>query len=222
MRTLYHLPLSPESRKVRILLAEKTLDFAPVIEKEWERRHEFLAMNPAGEVPVLVEPDGRVLAAHTAICEYLDEAYPDRPLIGFSPEARAETRRLVAWFDGKLRAEVADNLLHEKVMKQFLRLGAPDAGAVRAGTHNIHHHLAYIGYLSERRRWLAGDDFSLADIAAAAHLSCIDYVGDVPWEDHPEAKEWYARVKSRPSFRPILADRIAELKPPKWYDDLDF
>ena len=220
--TLYHLPLSPFSRKVRIALKEKGIEFQLVAEKVWERRPEFLALNPAGLVPVLVEPDGKVLCDSQAICEYLDEVFPDRRLLGFDPAGRAETRRLVFWFDGKFNHEVTDNLLGEKLMKRFMGLGEPDSARIRQGFVNLARHLEYIAELSERRRWLAGDDFSLADIAAAAQISTLDYIGDVPWEDYPPVKDWYARVKSRPSFRPILADHIPGLPPPKHYADLDF
>jgi glutathione S-transferase len=82
--------------------------------------------------------------------------------------------------------------------------------------------LDYIGYLTEQRRWIAGDELTLADITAAAHLSCVDYLGDVPWSDHPNAKDWYARIKSRPSFRPLLGDHIPGAPPPPHYADLDF
>jgi glutathione S-transferase len=222
MRKLYHLWLSPDCRAVRIVLKEKGLDYELVVEKVWERREDFLAINPAGEVPVLIEHDGRALCGSTPICEFVDEVYPNRALIGADPAARAETRRLVGWFDGKFAREVTDNLVFEKLMKRFMGMGEPDSAAIRAGQHNIHYHLDYIGYLAERRSWLAGDDFSLADIAAAAHLSCLDYLGDVPWEDHQPAKDWYARVKSRPSFRPLLADHIPGLPPPRHYADLDF
>lgn len=204
------------------MLGEKALDFELQVEKIWNRRHDFMALNPAGTVPVLIEPDGAALAASGAICEYLDEMFPEPPLIGRDPKTRAETRRLVSWFDMKFNDEVTANLVGEKVMKRFLGLGQPDSEAIRAGLHNIVYHLDYIGYLTERRRWLAGDDFSLADITAAAHLSCIDYLDDVPWADHEPAKEWYARVKSRPGFRPMLADSIPGLQPPGHYDDLDF
>lgn len=220
--TLYHLPLSPFSRKVRIALKEKGVEFQLVAEKVWERRPEFLQINPAGQVPVLVEPDGRVMADSQAICEYLDEVYPDRPLIGFDPNGRAETRRLIGWFDGKFHQEVTRNLLGEKLEKRMMGLGQPDSTLIRLGFANLAAHLDYVAELSERRRWLAGDDFSLADIAAAAQLSTLDYIGDVPWEDYAAAKDWYARVKSRPSFRPILADHIPGLPPPKHYADLDF
>ena len=222
MRTLYHLWLSPFSRKVRLVLKEKTLDFDMKVEPVWERRAEFLALNPAGDVPVLVEPDGATLCDATAIVEFLEETYPERPLIGSNAAERAETRRLVAWFDVKFNREVTVNLVDEKMMKRFLGLGQPNSQAIRAGCQNIKHHLDYIGYLTDRRKYLAGDAFGLADITAAAHLSSVDYLGDVPWEQHDGAKDWYARVKSRPSFRPLLTDHIPGAAPPKHYADLDF
>jgi glutathione S-transferase len=222
MRTLYHLWLSPFCRKVRITLLEKKIEFQMRVENVWERRPEFLALNPAGEVPVLVEPDGTALSDSDAICEFLDEIHPEPPLVGRSALERAEVRRLVAWFDRKFNHEVTENLVGEKVMKRFLRLGEPNSQAIRAGHANIRHHLDYVSYLIERRKWLAGDSLTLADIAATAHLSAVDYVGDVPWDGYEAAKDWYARVKSRPSFRPILADRIPGVPPPKHYGDLDF
>ncbi len=222
MRTLYHLWLCPYARKVRIALNEKKLEFQLQRERVWERREAFLALNPAGEVPVLVEEDGTVIADSTVICEYLDEAWPDNPLLAKDPSSRAEARRLAAWFDLKFQLEVTRNLVDEKVTKRMLGLGQPSSEAIRAGFANLSHHLDYIDYLIERRNWLAGADFSVADIAAAAQLSCIDYLGDVRWDDHPPAKLWYARIKSRPSFRPLLADHVPGAPPPKHYADLDF
>jgi len=222
MRTLYHLWLSPGARKVRLILKEKNLEFDLKIERTWERRPEFLALNPAGDTPVLIEANGAVLADSAAIAEYLEEVYPDRPLIGLDPWQRAETRRLVGWFDGKFNAEVTQNLVEEKMTKRLLGQGQPNSATIRAGSANLRHHLDYIGWLVERRNYLAGDQFSLADIAAAAHISAVDYLGDVPWDAFENAKEWYARVKSRPSFRPLLADHIPGAAPPKHYADLDF
>ena len=222
MRFLYHFWLSPFSRKVRLALREKNLEFELQLEKYWERRDEFLSRSPAGEVPVLQEPNGLVLADSQAICEYLDDAYPEPPLLGGFSEQRAEARRVIAWFDQKFYREVSCYLLREKLLKRFMGLGHPDSELIRAGKRNIHYHMDYIGYLIDRRNWLAGDDFGLADLAAAAQLSCLDYLDDVPWGDHAVAKEWYARVKSRPSFRSILADHIPGLPPPKHYANLDF
>jgi glutathione S-transferase len=222
MRILYHLPLSPFSRKVRLALAEKRIPFDSRVERVWERREEFLAMNPACTVPVLQDANGLVLADSWAICEYLDEAYPDTPLLGRTLAERAEVRRLVAWFDQKFHAEVTRNLLHEKQMKRQFGQGNPDAAAIRAGYANLKPHMDYIGWLAETRAWLAGGALSLADLAAASHLSALDYIGDVDWTLSDAVKDWYARIKSRPSFRLLLADRVSGLAPPAHYDDLDF
>jgi glutathione S-transferase len=173
-------------------------------------------------VPTLIEDNGLVIPDSSVICEYLDEAYPDTALLGRTKSERVETRRLVKWFDEKFFAEVGHNLLWEKTMKQSLRLGAPEAGALRAGYANLKQHLLYIGWLAEHRKWLAGASLSLADFAAAAMVSSIDFIGDVDWSISLPAKEWYARMKSRPSFRAILADRVNGMSPPPHYADLDF
>lgn len=223
MRTLYHHPLCPFSRLVRVVLAEKKLDFEAHVERYWERRPEFVAMNPASDVPVLVDEGGTALSDATAIVEYLDETHREPPLMAADPAARAEVRRLMGWFGGKFHKEVTANLVGEKIVKRLTAGHAePDSRAIRAGYAAIHQHLDYIGYLTERRTWLAGSHYSLADIAAAAQISCVDYLGDVPWENHPGAKDWYARVKSRPSFRLLLADTLPGVPPPKHYADLDF
>ncbi|MBT3238781.1 MAG: glutathione S-transferase family protein [Rhodospirillaceae bacterium] len=222
MQTLYHLWLSPYCRKVRIVLHEKKIDFDLKVEKVWERRQDFLALNPAGDVPVLVEAGGTALSGSDVISEFLDEIHPEPPLLGRHPLERAEVRRLIGWFDRKFNAEVTEKLIGEKVMKRFLGLGAPDSKAIRAGHANIHTHLDYVSYLIERRKWLSGNEMTLADITAAAHFSAIDYLGDVPWDEHPGAKDWYARIKSRPSFRAILGDHIPGVPPSKHYADLDF
>ena len=222
MRTLYHLWLSPFCRTVRLVLHEKRVEFEMKGESVWERREGFLAINPAGDVPVLVEADGTAISGSGVICEFLDEIYSEPPLIGRQALPRAEVRRLVDWFDRKFNAEVTKNLVGEKMMKRFLGLGEPDSTVVRAGHANIHCHLDYIAYLIDRRKWLAGDFLSLADLVAAAHLSAVDYIGDVPWKDHEGAKNWYSRGKSRPSFRTLLEDNIPGAPPSKHYRNLDF
>jgi glutathione S-transferase len=214
--------MSPWSRLVRVMLAEKGLSFEAVVEKPWERRTEFLGLSPAGEVPVLVEDDGSVIADGWALVEYLEEAYPDVPLMPPEVTARAEVRRLIGWFLRKFDREVTENLVVEKLIKRLSGQGQPYAPAIRAGLANVHYHMEYIAFLAERRPWLAGGVFSLADMAAAAALSCVDYIGDVPWEQHPDAKNWYARLKSRPSFRGILADTLPGCPPPRHYANLDF
>ncbi len=225
MYRLYHHPLEPFCRLLRLLLAEKELPAEFIAENPWERREEFLALTPAGDVPVLVVvEEGRelVLAETYAIVEYLMETQPRPDLLGQAPEARAEVRRLAGWFGRKFYDEVTRCLVTEKAFKRLSGQGGPDSTMLRAGYHNIHYHLDYISYLTERRSWLAGASLTLADLAAAAQLSAVDYLGDVPWAQHNGARDWYARIKSRPSFRSLLGDRLAGLPPSRHYADLDF
>jgi glutathione S-transferase len=222
MRVLYHLPLSPFSRKVRLTLAEKRLTFDLRVERAWERRAEYLELNPAGTVPTLVEDNGLIIPDSNVICEYLEEAYPDTPLMGRTLAERVEVRRLVAWFDGKFSGEVTRNLLGEKFMRRLTGRGNPDATAIRTGYVALRYHMDYLGWLAETRKWLAGATLSLADFAAASHLSALDYIGDVDWSVSQPARDWYARVKCRPSFRGLLSDRVPGTTPPAHYADLDF
>ena len=221
-RTLLHFPLDPASRQVRLALGEKRLPFIDQAVRYWERPTELVTLNPSGLTPVLKESEGLVLCESRAILDYLEETHPDPPLLGRDPAERAEARRLMQWFDRKFDFEVGGFLLHEKMEKRLLGLGAPDLAAMRQGREALRGHLVYAEGLLSGRDWLAGRRLSLADFAAAAHLSVIDYFGDVPWRDFPILKTWYVRLKSRPCFRPLLADRWPGLPPAGHYDDLDF
>lgn len=222
MRKLYHYWLCPFSRKIRLTLAEKKLSFDLVLIKPWEVAPSFLSLNPEGLPPVLTDDDGKNIAHAYPIAEYLDEVYFEPPLLGQTSAQRAEVRRLTVWFDEKFNEEVTRNLVYEKVLRRKMGQGGPDSGAIRIGHTNIHDHLEYVTWLCDRRKWLAGEEFSLADITAAAHFSCLDYLNDVPWDKHSAAKMWYARVKSRPSFRGLLSDSIPGMNPAPHYENLDF
>ena len=222
MRYLFHLPLSPYCRKVRLVLAEKRLPFELRVERVWERREEYLQINPVGTVPTLVEDNGLAIPDSSVICEYLDEAYPYATLIGTTLGERVEVRRLVAWFEGKFDTEVTRNLNGEKYIKRLAGRGHPDATALRIGYTSLREHLLYLGWLAETRKWLAGGTISLADFTAAAHISVLDFQGDIDWSVSPPAREWYAAMKSRPSFRALLNDRVPGMTPPAHYADLDF
>jgi len=230
MATLYHHPLCPHSRFVRLVLGEFGMEPELVEERTYERRVAFLTLNPAGTTPVFVEEQSGPVPGASVIAEYLDEtrglALGERRLLPLDPRGRVEVRRLVDWFNGKMHGEVTQHLVLEKVMKRFMPTdaggGAPDMAAIRAARSNIRYHLAYIGWLIGGRNWLAGDRLTYADLAAAAQLSAADYLGDVPWHENETAKNWYARIKSRPSFRPLLADRVLGSDPAAHYADLDF
>ena len=221
MLRLFHLPLSPFCRKVRLTLAEKRLEVELVEERYWESGADFLRRNPAGKVPIL-RHEGRMLAESQAICEYLDELHPEPRLMPTDPAGRYEARRLCAWFDDKFHNEVTANLLYERVNKKIMGRGYPDSERIKTGAARVKYHLDYMHWLLEHRRWLAGNTMTLADFAAAAHLSSLDYIADVDWGRSTAVHEWYAKIKSRPAFRPLLADQIPGFPPPPHYPDLDF
>jgi glutathione S-transferase len=221
MHRLYHFPLSPFSRKVRLVLAEKKIDVELVEERYWEERPDFQRINPAGKVPVL-RTDNLTLCESNAICEYLDQTVPVPLLIPESAEARAEVRRLVYWFDDKFYREVTLNLLGERLQKKVTGGGYPDSKLVKLGSAKIKFHLDYMHYLLDRRRWLAGDRLTLADFSAAAQISCLDYISDVDWNRSALVKDWYAKIKSRPAFRSLLVDQLPGFPQPPHYSDLDF
>ena len=222
MTILYHLPFSSNCRLVRIALAEKKLEAKYIVEPIWERRKSFLQINPEGQVPVLLTKDNNYIAGATVIIEWLEDTIPFNNLIGKEITFRAEVRRIMSWFNNKFNHEVECTIVFEKIMKVFIGKGTPDANILRVGRKNLLVHLQYIDWLSKNRDWLAGDNYSAADISAAANLSILDYLGEIKWRDYSFAKEWYARVKSRPSFRSVLLDKIPGLLPPKYYRDLDF
>lgn len=221
MIRLFHVPLSPFCRKVRLSLAEKKLEVELVEERYWERDPDFLRRNPAGKVPIL-RIDEMTLSESAAICEYIEEKHPSPSLMPSDPEGRFEVRRLVSWFDDKFHHEVTSNLLYERVNRKLTKSGYPDSKNVKAGSKAIKYHLDYMAWLLDRRRWLAGDAMTLADFAAAAHLSSLDYISDVDWNRSAVVKDWYAKIKSRPAFRSLLADHVSGFPPPAHYADLDF
>jgi glutathione S-transferase len=221
MTRLYHFPLSPSCRKVRLSLAEKRIEVELIETRYWEKAPEFLRRNPAGKVPIL-NIDGKTLTESAPINEYLEERYPTPPLMPTTADGRYEVRRLVSWFDDKFHSEVTSNLLYERVTKKISGQGYPDSAKIKSGAKAIKYHLDYMGWLLDIRRWLAGDTMTLADFAAAAHLSTLDYISDVDWDRNANVREWYSKIKSRPAFRSILADQIPGFPPPPHYADLDF
>jgi len=230
MAVLHHHPMCPHSRFVRLAAAEYGMDIDLAEERTHERRTEFLLINPAGTTPVLVEESGMVIPGAGPIAEYLDEtrglALGNRRLMPDGPGERVEVQRLLDWFNQKFFDEVSGYLVTQKIYRRFISSesggGPPDMDQVRAARSNIRYHLRYIGYLAGQRNWLAGDYLTYADLAAAAHLSSVDFLGDVPWAENEAAKEWYARVKSHPSFRTLLNDRVPGITPDPVYADLDF
>lgn len=230
MLTLFHHPMSVQSRHVRLIFGELGEEIQLIEEKPWARRQEFLRMNPAGTLPVLIAEGDHVVSGAQIIAEYLDETrgpmLRDRRLLSGDSLERAEIRRVVDWFLVKLDNEVTRHLVRERIFRLQMTSeeggGAPDSAAMRAARANIRQHMKYANWLAGSRNWMAGGRFTYADLAASAALSVLDYMGEITWADYPAARDWYQRLKSRPSFRPLLTDRVRGLGPASHYADLDF
>jgi glutathione S-transferase len=223
-RLYYHL-ICPFSRKVRLHLAAKEIGFELVQENFWERRKEFIAMNPAGTLPVMFDnTSSSVICGSSVIIEYIEEKHQDtRNFIGDSEIKRAEGRRIQTWFDEKFYHEVGKYILNERYFNRYLPThSSPNSEILRIARKNLNIHLSYIEYLLETRKYLAGDQISVADFSAACHLSVLDYFGDINWSHYSSAKDWYSLIKSHKIFGEILKDRLANISPPEWYSKLDF
>ena len=208
---------------MRLALAEKKLQFGAEAVELGHLPAAVLALSPRGQVPLLVDEDRTPIAGAGAITEYLEELYPLENLLGGGNSAdRAETRSLLDWLNNHMARDLTDKLYGERLLKRVQRTGAPDSRAIRAGLDAADAYLKWIGAQTELRRWLAGDQLTLADLNCAAQLSVIDYLGDLNWTNYPAAKTWYGRIKSRPSFRPLLADSFPGLPPAAHYANIDF
>ena len=222
MWQLYQFPLCPFSRKVRLLLSEKGVAYELWRENPWEARDELRDLNPAIQTPVLRNRErDLVLIDSRAICEYFEETVDKAPMINGTAANRAEIRRLVAYFDENFFAAVTGPLLHERMKKRVILRQSPDSRALRDAMKLANEHLYYIDYLIDNRPWLAGATMSLADLAAAAQISVADYLGGIDWANHEQSRGWYSVFKSRPSFRPLLAERMDVILPPAHYADVD-
>lgn len=221
MVLLVHNSVLPQCRKIRVIMAEKKMLFVLKEENPWRLSKDIMKINPAGELPIFIF-DGNIIAGNYAITEFLEETYTQNRLIQGNNKERAEIRRLTDWFDNKFYRDVYQYIAGEKIYKRFVLHQPPESKRIKAGINNLRFHMEYIDWIVERNNYLVGSELSLADISAAAQLSVIDYLGDVPWEDFKNAKLWYSKIKSRPSFKEILNDRIKGIYPSKHYEDLDF
>lgn len=223
MWQLYQYPLCPFSRKVRLLLAEKGVAYSLKRENPWEQNDEFLQLNPAGRTPVARDEERDItLSDSVAMSEYFDETVSKVPMISGTAAYRAEIRRLVAWFDEQFYGDVTAPLLHERMRKRLVDRQPPDSGILREAMRRANSHLDYVDYLIDHRAWMAGTTMTMADLAAAAQISVADYLGGIDWSGHEQTKAWYAMFKSRPSFRPLLSERMEGITPPPYYELVDF
>jgi len=224
MYRLFHQVICPFSRKIRILMAEKNLDFHLIVENFWLNRREFIALNPRSQVPVLVDDKGFGICDSANIVEYLEEKHDcGRKFLGTDFYEKAEIRRLQDWFDDKFFNEVSKYILNERFFNQFLhKKNTPNLEVIRIAKYNLENHLDYLEFLLTNSQYLTLDRFTIADIAAAAQISVLDYFGDIKWQNRDVVKNWYCIIKSQKGFSDILRDRISSISPCEHYNKLDF
>ncbi len=211
---------------MRVVFRELKFDIQLVEERFWERREEFLKFSPAAQTPVIIHKTFSIVGIYATL-EYLRECSislqheATERLWGKSIEQRSRVRCLVEWFHHKLHNEVTKHILYEKVIRVLSNGGAPNSGAIIIAKRNLQQHIAYINHLLMQNCYLTGDTPNIADYAAAAHISLLDFVADMRWNLH-RVKEWYSLIKSRPFFRILLDDRVSCVSPPIHYSNPDF
>ncbi len=200
----------------------KNLNHELISENFWLRRKEFIAMNPNGQVPVLVDGDVSICGSDVII-EYLEEKHDKVVLLGDSLLKRAEVRRIQNWFDDKFFIEVTSPILNERYLNRYLPgAKAPNSGVLSIARSNLAVHFGYIDYLLETRQYLADDVVTVADFSAAAQISVLDYFADINWQHFANVKDWYSLIKSHKAFGEVLQDGVSTITPPVWYSKLDF
>jgi glutathione S-transferase len=225
MPRLMHHPLDPAARLARLMFAEYGVPIDLEECKPWVRDPGFLEINPAATVPILIETGRPPIVGTLAVIHAIEESYSPSAVVGLFPVApadRSEVWRLLEWVLIKFNDEVTRYVIEEKIVKRDRRTGTPDPAVLRVAKANLVEHMLYFNWLFSSRHWIAGDAMTLADFALAAHLSSLDYLGDVDWQTSAETKDWYARIKSRPAFRTLLNDRVGGMPAHAGYSDLDF
>lgn len=221
MIDFFHYPLCPISRQVRVYLKELNLEVNAVKETYWDRRPEFIQINPASTVPVIVF-EGMPVISYYAIVEFLHEKFDNFYLVPKLVNERSLMRQEIYWFNEKFYREVSRIILEEKMIRLLKRAGDPRSEYIRAAKANLPHHFRYLTSLLEKNSYMISEQVTCADIAAASHISTIDYFGEINWDMWPVIKQWYAIIKSRPSFKSLLQDQIPGFTPCKEYANLDF
>jgi glutathione S-transferase len=208
---LYDFAFSPNCRKVRAVAYELGIAFESIhvdLVSGAAKAPAFLAMNPNGRVPVLVDDD-LVLWESTAIMRYLS-ATNGGTLVPGTLRGRAEVDRWLAWQLAHLGPAMS-KVAFERIVKKLTGQGTPDEGAIAAGSADFAKLSALLDGALEGRDYLAGA-LSLADFALAAHYSLASLCG-LPLAPFPRVNAWLARVLARESMKRALADAHAVARP---------
>lgn len=227
---LYSSKICPFSKKVRFFMYDNQISFEESEINFWERSKNMLRLNPACETPVLKDTEkGLIINDSFLICEYLRQEQPQdneleySNLFGMNDKETYEIQRLHMWFDKKFFNEITNNIIYEIFIKTFNKDDKNiNKNVIDASLINLEQHIKYIEHLLIKRSYLAGEYFSIADMAAATQISILDYLGYIQWNNYSKFKDWYIKIKQKKSFSKILDDKIVGFNPNPMYKQLDF
>ncbi|WPX97960.1 glutathione S-transferase family protein [Candidatus Fokinia crypta] len=224
---LHYSSICPLSRMVRIALLEQKYQLHLVEENYVHDNHEILAINPLGTLPFMVFQDNTVIKNLWGIIDYIinkNDIFGHTVMPSFLKNfERAEILFNVEWFCTKFFNDVTLPIIQQKIVNFTTKRIPPNSTSIRNALRNMHIHMEYLKLSLAESNYIESSTPTIADYSAAAQISILDYTGDIMWNTiNKRIKGWYSLIKSRPSFRTVLKDRILSLSPPPHYEDPDF
>jgi len=207
-------PLSPYAQKVRLVLHEKQIDFESREMWSKSQHEELFSLNPRGEVPALID-DETVVADSTIICEYLEERFPDPPLLPADPGQRAIARSVERLSDTSIDACVIT-----LAMFRFFRpaLATERADALEKAEANLRGYYAHLDTRLGGHEYFAGE-LSRADLALIVHVNTAAFLGCAPADDQARLAGWVERMNTRPSVARSVADMTESIEKSQTIED---
>ena len=221
MFTLYHYYLCPSSRFVRLVLEEYKIKYNVQLENYWRPQKDFLKINPAGHLPVLIDEQNNSIIGANSCLEFFKDLNLKPYLLGENYKDKAEIYRLYHWFETLFKKEVLDPIIYEKVFSRVVDNVTPNSSNIRLALQNLSFHINYFDYLLKNQDYFVTNSLTYLDFLASANLSILDYLGLLSFENNDNIKEWYFKLKSRLSFRTLLKDQIVGLSPDEKYKLID-
>ncbi|MDD9891052.1 MAG: glutathione S-transferase family protein [Gammaproteobacteria bacterium] len=199
----YDLPASPNTRRVRIFMAEKGLDIpmTPINMMENENKtEEYLAKNSLGRMPVLELDDGTCIAESVAICKYLEELHPEPPLLGRDALDKAMVEMWQRRMEFELLNPIINVFRHTADLFKGRIPQVPEMAEVEAA--NVKENMQWLEKELEGKQYIANDEYTIADITAqCAFVMAKAALGIRIPDEMPNLTQWWERVTSRPTAR---------------------
>ncbi len=219
--TVHYHALCPFSKQFIVLLSELGLKYNIIKEDYWLKNPAFVRLSPWLELPVIIIDETIVTGIYPCL-EYLIDLKKDSHLFGNDPQILVCIRQIINWFNQHCYYEVVKNIINEKLIKPDLKKEYTDSNILRASKTALHKHMMQLNAIISTQQYIVSESITYADISAASHFAVLDYFNEINWQNYPKIKDWYCLIKSRPSFRATLYEKVKGINPPKHYLELDF